>query len=85
MAIKEMTGTEAVRDVMKHEMVTHAQLAQELGYRSVSGVTGRLSTPRISADKLVEMLGAMGYEVIVRKREEYAHGGEERTEWRIVG
>ena len=77
--MKEMGGTEIIRDVMHVEGVTHQALAEMLGYRSPSAVTGRLSTPRISVDKMVEMLSAMGYEVVVRKRD-----SGDGTEW-IVG
>lgn len=82
MEIMEGNGTEIIRDVMRASGMTHAKLANELGYKSASGVTERLSTPRISVERFVGMLSAMGYEVIVRKI-----GGvpsEEEQEWRVV-
>ena len=76
--MNEMSGTDIIRNVMREEGITHQALAEQLGYRSTSAVTGRLATPRISVDKMVEMLEAMGYEVIVRK-----HGFSSGPEWKI--
>ena len=78
--MKEMSGTDIIRNVMHKEGVTHQNLADKLGYRSPSAVTGRLSTPRISVDKMVEMLSAMDYEIIVRKR-----GNIDGMEWKVIG
>lgn len=81
---KEMMGTEIIREIMRRNGVTQQVLADRLGYRSNSAVTGRLSTLHISAEKLVEMLGALGYEVIVRKIE--MDGTEEDgMEWKVIG
>jgi len=83
MEIKEMMGTAIIRDVMKQDGVTQQNLADLLGYRSNSAVAGRLSAPHISAEKLVEMLNALGYEVIVRKSG--VPDSENEVEWRVIG
>ena len=84
MGRKEMTGTEIIRDVMKQEGITQMALAERMGYANNSAVAGRLNSPRISAEKLVEMLGAMGYEVIVRKADANRPDAASQ-EWLITG
>ena len=79
--VKYETGI--ITNVMKENGITHAKLAEMLGYKAISGVTGRLSSLRISNDKLVEMLNALGYEVVVRKNG--VPDGENEVEWRIIG
>lgn len=77
----ENIATEVIRDVMAEEGLTHLALSQLMGYKSSAGVSERLSTRKLSVDRMVAMLGAMGYEVIVRKAGE-EEGGKE---WRVVG
>lgn len=79
--MKENVSNEIVREIMADEGVTQKVLAERLGYSTVSSVTGRLNTKKLSVDRMVAMLGAMGYEVIVRKAGE----GEGGKEWRVVG
>lgn len=79
--MKENVSNEIVREIMADEGVTQKVLAERLGYSTVSSVTGRLNTKKLSVDRMVAMLGAMGYEVIVRKAGE-EEGGKE---WRVVG
>ena len=63
-----MRDTEIVKDVMKVTGTTQAKLAEKLGYKSVSAVTGRLNTPRLSVNRFAAMLDALGYEVVVREK-----------------
>lgn len=62
-----MNGTAIVKAAMSETGTTQVKLSQMLGYKGQGTVSQRINTMRMSLDKFVEMLSAMGYEVIVRK------------------
>ena len=63
-----MNGIEAVKKIMQEEGVTSPKLSVQLGYTTPSGVTERLRGKQdMRVDTFAKFLGAMGYEIVVRK------------------
>jgi hypothetical protein len=67
---KYMRAKEIVRRAMEIDQITQFQLAKELKWKSQQQVSQILTRKdgSMRVDTFVEMLRAMGYEVVVRKR-----------------
>ena len=82
-----MNEIEIVKDIMKNSTpkVTLDVLRDRLGYKTISGVSDRLSRGKsMKVDNYVQFLDALGYELIVQpktardpKEGSYKVGGEE--------
>lgn len=62
-----MKCNEIVRKVMKDEGMTYEMMKDVLNYKTVSGVSERLRG-NMTIDTLLKMLGALGYDVVIRRR-----------------
>lgn len=61
-----------IKQIMEEEGITQKELSKRLGLRSQSSITAYLRTDSMKVDKLVGMLRAMGYELVIRgKRKEW--------------
>lgn len=76
-----MTGVEVIRDVMSREGIMQKELAEMLGYSNASAITNRLNSTSISMERFVSILSVMGYEVIVRRKDEEQN---DDTEWVVA-
>ena len=65
-----MTDKQVVKKVMKIRKWSQQKLADEAGFKAQANVTGIINTGKNSmrVDKLVKMLSAMGYELVVRDK-----------------
>lgn len=61
-----MNEKEILTAAMKTLGWTQTQLAEAAGYKTQSGVSGRLTGSSMRVDTFVKMLSAMGYEVVVK-------------------
>lgn len=59
---------DAIKIAMKDKKTTQVQLAERLGVTSQSVIAQRLRMENISIDKVLEMLDAIGYEMIIQER-----------------
>ena len=66
-----LNSKNAVKKVMKYTNYTQKQLAMELGVEqtNITGILNRHDTMKVS--NLVQMLDAMGFEVIVRNKQNH--------------
>lgn len=74
-----MTGKEIVKMLMEEETVTNAQLANKLGITQAT-VWARLNNQTAKDFSLTvfnEMLGALGYEIVIRKKSDTSAGVKE--------
>lgn len=58
----------AIDAAMKSTKTTQTQLAQRIGAKSQSVISERLRMNNLSIDKIVEMLDAVGYEVVIQEK-----------------
>lgn len=63
----ELNGNDVIRKIMTDDGVTQAVLAERLGYKGQGTVSQRINTKRMSLERFVSMLNAMGYSVAVGK------------------
>lgn len=60
---------EAIRDCMKEKGVSQAKLAEKIGAKSPQVVQSLLYAKNgMRSDKLIELLTAMGYELVIRDK-----------------
>lgn len=77
-----MKRKEAIKAAMKDANITQEVLAEMLGYASQNSVASAISR-NISMDKFEEMMEALGFEIVIRRKRtssltgEYKIGGEE--------
>lgn len=63
-----MTAKDAIREIMKETGVSQAKLAELCGMKYQSNVTGVLNRGNsLRVDVLEQMIGAMGYEIVIRR------------------
>ena len=63
-----MKSSEAVREAMKKDGMSQANLAEKCGYKTQSGIGNALSRENgMRVDVFVKMMNAMGYDVVVRR------------------
>lgn len=79
-----MTAKDAIRKIMDEQGISQYKLAELCGMKSQSNVTGVLNRgTSMRVDVLEQMIGAMGYEIVIRKAGEDCGGTvihEERNE-----
>lgn len=63
-----MHHTQAIKEIMILQDVTLVELSRRLGLGSHVAVSNRINSKCGRLDTMVEILAAMGYEVIVRPR-----------------
>lgn len=71
-----MNGTAIIKAAMAESKTTQVMLCERMGYTGQGTVSARINSPRMSLDKFSEMLSAMGYDVVVMKRETDSETGE---------
>ena len=71
-----------VKDILKDSNMSQNDLAEKLGVKqsNITGLLNRYDTMKVSS--LVEMIEAMGYELIVRDTRKDSAGN--RKEWRVT-
>ena len=63
-----MKSSEVVREAMKKDGMSQANLAQKCGYKTQSGVGNALQRENgMRVDVFIKMMNAMGYDVVVRR------------------
>ena len=82
-----MESKAVVKEIMKECNISQSELAEKSGFKSQSNITGFLnrgsaSTNTLKVNVLVQLVEAMGFEVIVRDKRKNDKG--ERKEWRIT-
>lgn len=65
-----MTPTEIVYALLKHANWTQTRLSKELGYSSPGTMSTRLARGNMTVISLAKTAEVMGYEVIVRSKED---------------
>lgn len=63
-----MNEIQIVKTLMKIKKVSGAVLAEKLGYKTPSAVMNRLQSKTMTVEKLVELLGAMDCELIIKNK-----------------
>jgi transcriptional regulator with XRE-family HTH domain len=63
-----MNEIQVVKTLMKTKGISGAILAEKLGYKTPSAVTKRLQSRTMTVEKLVELLGAMDCELIIKNK-----------------
>lgn len=63
-----MNEIEIVKELMKIKKASGAMLAEKLGYNTASAVTNRLQSKTMTVEKLVELLGALDCELLIRHK-----------------
>ena len=77
-----MKRKDAIKAAMKDAHITQGVLAEMLGYASQNSVASAIGR-NISMDKFEEMMEAIGFEIVIRRKRkgtltgEYKIGGEE--------
>lgn len=77
-----MKRREAIKAAMKDVGITQEVLAEKLNYAGQNGVASAIGR-NISMDKFEEMMEAIGFEIVIRRKRkgsltgEYKIGGEE--------
>lgn len=59
---------DAVKIAMKAQKTTQQQLADRIGATSQSVIAQRLRMPNLSVDVILQMLDAIGYEIIIQEK-----------------
>lgn len=62
-----MTHTKVIRRIMKETRTRQIDLAERLGTKSRQVISERINHSNIGMKTMLELLEAMGYEVVVRK------------------
>lgn len=63
-----MKATKAIKEAMERENIVQSSLANKIGV-TPQALNMRLGYDNISADKMYEMLNAMGYEIVIRPKQ----------------
>lgn len=63
-----MNEIEIVKTMMKTKGASGAVLAEKLGYNTASAVTNRLQSKTMTVEKLVELLGALDCELVIKHK-----------------
>ncbi len=59
----------AIKSVMKSDKVTQSKLAEMVGAKSQSVIAERLKMDNISINAVLDMLEALGYEMVIQSKE----------------
>lgn len=69
-----MIAKDIVKEIMNIRRWSQAKLAEEAGFKSQSNVTGILNRhSTMKVDNLVQMVEAMGCEVVIRDKSDLSH------------
>ena len=63
-----MNEIEIVKAMMKTKKASGAVVAEKLGYKTASAVTNRLQSKTMTVEKLIELLGALDCELVIRHK-----------------
>ena len=63
-----MKISEAIKFALKNQKTTQQQLADRIGAKSQSVIAQRLRTDNLSINTVIEMLDAIGYEMIIQEK-----------------
>lgn len=62
---------EAIKLAMKNKKVTQTQMAEMIGVKSQSVIAERLKMDNISINAVLDMLEAIGYDLIIQEKFDY--------------
>lgn len=65
---------EAIKKAMKAEKITQVQLAEKVGAKSQSVIAERLKMDNISINVIIDMLDAVGYEMVIQPKNNNTEG-----------
>ena len=63
-----MKISDAIKTAMKNQKTTQVQLAERIGASSQSVIAQRLRMNNLSVDIVIEMLDAIGYEMVIQEK-----------------
>lgn len=63
-----MKISDAIKIAMKNQKTTQVQLAERIGASSQSVIAQRLRMNNLSVDTVIEMLDAIGYEMVIQEK-----------------
>lgn len=63
-----MKISDAIKIAMKNQKTTQVQLAKRIGASSQSVIAQRLRMNNLSVDTVIEMLDAIGYEMVIQEK-----------------
>lgn len=63
-----MKISDAIKTAMKNQKTTQVQLAKRIGASSQSVIAQRLRMNNLSVDTVIEMLDAIGYEMVIQEK-----------------
>ena len=63
-----MNICEAVKLAMKNQKTTQVQMAERIGVKGQSVIAQRLRMDNISVNTVLEMLDAIGYEMVIQEK-----------------
>lgn len=75
-----MTAKDIVLEAIKERGYTQTILAEIAGFKYQSNIGGMLKSKNMRVDNFVRLLGAMGYEVIVKDK-----NSSNKTKWTLTG
>lgn len=82
-----MNEKQVLREAMKAKGISQSDLAKAAGYKTQSHIANILARPSMRVDVLIRLLDAMGYEMIIRSKEEIklpgTNGASYTPEWVI--
>ncbi len=82
-----MNEIKIVKEIMAAKKASGAVVAEKLGYKTASAVTNRLQSRTMTVEKLIELLGALDCELVIRHKmgdkETYVVDDEERGEVKV--
>ena len=62
-----MKHTDAIKKIMIDTNVSQVDLMKQIGLKSRSAISSRINQDNISVKAMLEILDAMGYELVVRE------------------
>lgn len=79
MSAMKMNEKQIIKSAMKARGINQEQLAHEVGYKTQSSISSRLSGYSMRVDTFVKLLSAMGYAVVVKS----AVSNDDGEEWTV--
>lgn len=66
-----MTEQEIIKTILMMQKVSQEELAHRVGYKSQTNIAGLLNNSKrgMRVDKLVQLLDALGYELVIREQD----------------
>lgn len=82
-----MNEIEIIKTMMKTKKASGAVLAEKMGFKTASAVTNRLQSKTMTVEKLIEILGALDCELVIRHKmgdkETFVVDNENRSEAKV--